>query len=324
MDQLSAHLDRGWDLAQRGDAAGAEACARRALELDPEAPEVHNLLGYTAALAGEADEALEHYRQAIALDENYFEAMLNAAEVLLSMESWADAISHCDEAYELAETDEERLDCLLLKVDAQLGKGDDDGALRTLHAAPDGPYANGGHSFSVGRALYELGKSEEALPLFKEAVKAEPDHADAHYHLGLVAEEQGDLAAATFHFLRTRALDAHFPPPPWSESPEVFASTVERALDRLDPAFARHVTDAAVFVVDAPGPEVVVDGVEPRALVFLDRIDEKSLRLFVYQRNVERVARGEDSLDTEITMALEREVSTMFLQSLPEIPSTLN
>ena len=324
MDQLSAHLDRGWDLAQRGDAPGAEACARRALELDPDAPEVHNLLGYTAALAGEADEALEHYRQAIALDENYFEAMLNAAEVLLSMESWDDAVRHCDEAYELTETDEERLDCLLLKVDAQLGKGDDEGALRTLRAAPDGPYENGGHSFSVGRALYELGKSDEALPLFKEAVKAEPDHADAHYHLGLVAEEQGDLAAATFHFLRVRALDAHFPPPPWSEAPEVFASTVERALDRLDPAFSRHVADAAVFVVDAPGPEVVVDGVEPRALVFLDRIDEKSLRLFVYQRNVERVARTDDSLDTEITLALEREVSTMFLQTVADEPSALN
>ncbi len=267
---------------------------------------------------------LEHYRQAIALDENYFEAMLNAAEVLLSLEAWDDAVSHCDEAYELAETDEERLDCLLLKVDAQLGKGDDQGALRTLRAAPDGPYQNGGHSFSVGRALYELGKSEEALPLFKEAVKAEPDHSDAHYHLGLVAEEQGDLAGATFHFLRTRALDAHFPPPPWSESPEVFAATVERALDRLDPAFSRHVADAAVFVVDAPGPEVVVDGVEPRSLVFLDRVDEKSLRLFVYQRNVERVARSEDTLDHEITMALEREISAMFLQALPAEPSTLN
>src|SRR6188472_3323694 len=68
VDQLSAHLDRGWDLAQKGDAAGANACARRALEIDSQSPEVHNLLGYTSALSGESEEALEHYKQAIALD----------------------------------------------------------------------------------------------------------------------------------------------------------------------------------------------------------------------------------------------------------------
>src|ERR1700733_11363191 len=83
-DQLTAHLDRGWDLAQKGDASGASACAKRALEIDPQSPEVHNLMGYAAALDGEAEEALEHYRQAIALDETYFEAMLNPAEVMIA------------------------------------------------------------------------------------------------------------------------------------------------------------------------------------------------------------------------------------------------
>src|SRR5579859_1180556 len=105
MDQLSAHLDRGWDLAQKGDGTGAGACARRALELDPKSPEVHNLLGYAAALDGDADEALEHYRQAIALDETYFEAMLNAAEVLIyPLGDFEGAIEQIEEALELAET----------------------------------------------------------------------------------------------------------------------------------------------------------------------------------------------------------------------------
>ena len=111
MDQLSAHLDRGWDLAQKGDAAGASACAKRALELDPQSPEVHNLLGYTSALAGDSDDALEHYRQAIALDETYLEAMLNAAEVLMHpLGEWDEATDLCDDALEYAETKEEIAD----------------------------------------------------------------------------------------------------------------------------------------------------------------------------------------------------------------------
>ena len=69
MDQFSAHLDRGWDLVQRGDPRGAELSARRALEIDAQSPEAYNLLGYVAALKGEFEEAVEHYRQAIALDD---------------------------------------------------------------------------------------------------------------------------------------------------------------------------------------------------------------------------------------------------------------
>ena len=53
MDQFSAHLDRGWDLVQRGDPRGAELSARRALEIDAQSPEAYNLLGYVAALKGE-------------------------------------------------------------------------------------------------------------------------------------------------------------------------------------------------------------------------------------------------------------------------------
>src|SRR5947209_250693 len=104
MDQLSAHLDRGWDLAQKGDGPGATACARRALELDPQSPEVHNLLGFASALEGSYDDALEHYRQAIALDESYFEAMLNAAELMIHpIGDYEAAVAQLGDALDYAE-----------------------------------------------------------------------------------------------------------------------------------------------------------------------------------------------------------------------------
>ena len=125
MDQFSAHLDRGWELVQRGDSRGAAASARRALELDPNSPEAHNLLGFVAAMEGEGEEAIEAYQQAIALDETYLEAMLNAAEVLIApIGDFDQAIRMCDQALDLAEVDEEIIDALLIKFDALLGKGD--------------------------------------------------------------------------------------------------------------------------------------------------------------------------------------------------------
>ncbi|HLK36971.1 MAG TPA: tetratricopeptide repeat protein, partial [Polyangiaceae bacterium] len=149
-DQLTAHLDRGWDLAQKGDGAGATACAKRAMELDPQSPEVHNLLGFAAALEGEAEEALDHYRQAIALDETYFEAMLNAAEVMITpLEDYEGAVAQIDEALDYAETDEELADCVLLKVDALMAKADYEEAKRAMKMLPDGPFSGPTYLFLI-------------------------------------------------------------------------------------------------------------------------------------------------------------------------------
>jgi len=235
MDQLSATLDRGWDLAQRGDAVGAQACAKRALELDPKSPEVHNLLGYSAAMGGEPEEALEHYKQAIALDESYFEAMLNAAEVLMHpLGEWDDAVGMCDDAYALAETDEEIADCLLLKVDALMSKGATDEAMRVMRLIPDGPFDNASYTFLIGRAYYEVGQIDKAAPLIEEAAKKDPSSSDAQYYLGLVRDERGDVRGATEAFLRSRMLDLERPAPAWAPSPETFSSIVRNVIGKLD------------------------------------------------------------------------------------------
>ncbi|MFO0679890.1 MAG: tetratricopeptide repeat protein [Polyangiaceae bacterium] len=324
MDQLSAHLDRGWDLAQRGDVEGAHACARRALELDPQSPEVHNLMGYAAALRGEADEALEHYRQAIALDETYFEAMLNAAELLMHpLEEWDEVIALCDDALDYAETDEEVADCILLKVDALMARGAVEEAKKSMTMLPDGPFESPSYIFLVGRAYYELGQIEKATPLIEEAAKKDPAHADAQYYLGLVRDEAGDSRGATEAFLRTRGLDILKESPAWAPSAEAFATIVKNVISKLDVVLARYIREADVYVVDVPGAELVVDGVDPRALMIVDtppNQDEDDVprgRIFVYQRNIERAASSVESLEDELTRALEREITAVFLEREP-------
>jgi tetratricopeptide (TPR) repeat protein len=327
MDQLSAHLDRGWDLAQKGDAAGASACGERALELDPQSAEVHNLLGYAAALEGDADDALEHYRQAIALDETYFEAMLNAAEVMIyPLADWDGAIAQCNDALDLAETDEEVTDCILLKVDALMAKEGYDEAKKAMSMIPEGPFASAQYVFLIGRAYYELGELEKAAPLIEEAAKTDPSHADAQYYLGLVRDEKGDQRGATEAFLKARALDLAQAAAPWAPSAEAFAAIVKTVLDKLDAVLARFVRESEVYVVDVPGAELVVDGVDPRTVLILDAPETigsgpPRARIFVYQRNVERIAGTLDAMEPELTTALEREVTAVFLEKDPTEPA---
>lgn len=334
MDQFSAHLDRGWDLAQRGDPQGAELSARRALEIDNQSPEAYNLLGYAAALQGDFDDAVEHYGQAIALDDTYLEAMLNAAEIYIHpLGEFDQAIHMCDQAIDLAENADEVVDAMLLKFDALLGKNDVDAAARLCERFPAGPFENQNHVFLVGRAFYEIGALERAAPLIEEAARLVPDNPEVWYYLGLVRDEHDDVRGATQAFLRSRDLDLGLPPPPWSLSPEAFVTAAQRVIEGLAEPLRAFIRADELYVSDVPGPEVVADGVDPRALLLLDGVasaedgSTPNARLFIYQRNVERLAGTVEGIEPELLAALEREIVATFIEppegaSAP--PHTLN
>lgn len=333
MDQFSAHLDRGWELVQRGDTRGAAASARRALELDPSSPEAHNLLGFVAAMEGEGEEAIEAYQQAIALDETYLEAMLNAAEVYISpLGDFEQAIRMCDQALDLAEVDEEVIDALLLKFDALMGKGVRDEAKLVLEQIPEGPYENPGHLFLVGRAFYEMGDIERSRGLVEAAADKDPRHPEAHYYLGLIRDELGDPRGATVAFMRSRELDLLQGVPPWSPAREQWERAAQTSFAQLNPLLHEYVSGADVFISDVPGVELVAEGVDPRALVILDgfehdeegdgqadwapghRAPAKASRVFIYALNVARQAGQATDIEPEIVSALEREISATFLE----------
>ena len=353
MDQFSAHLDRGWDLVQRGDAQGAELSARRALELESDSPEAYNLLGYAAALRGDFEDAIEHYEQAIALDDSYLEAILNAAELCIyPISDFEAAERYCDDALELAESDEERIDALLLKFDALMGRGQTEAAKALCARLPKEQFENPAHAFLIARAFYEIGDISTAAPLIEEAVRVNPVSPEAYYYQGLIHDEQGHTKTALSAFLKSRELDLAAPSPPWSVSSETFSELVHGVVAALPAEQTALLDRDQIFVADAPGVEVVVDGVDPRALLLLEplhledegpqdatsnpdttptasglssalpeleaespdaRVDATvalaMARLFVYQRNLERVAGTMEGIRAELSAMLERELT---------------
>lgn len=319
MDQFSAHMDRAWDLVSSGDTRGARSSARHAQEIDPDNPEVHNLLGYISAADGDADDALEHYRQAMALDDEYLEPMLNAAEVLVHpLGEYDEAISLCDEALEISLSAEEQVDALMLKFDALLGKGNRDEAARLLADVPDGPYESANYEFLIGRAYYDVGNAEAAALHLGKAIAAEPEHADAHYYLGILADDRGDIGEAIEHYSLVRELDRRTPRPAWSLPFAEFKNAVDEALAALHAELAAHVAGAKVFCADSPGMELVADGCDPRITVLLDGLEQKgAARLFVYQRNVERAVPGVAMMKQELPILIAREIEAVFVKGEP-------
>lgn len=318
MDQLTAHLDRGWDLVSRGDLAGAVLSAEKSLELNEESPEAHNLLGYILQAQGRAEDALEHYKQALELEEGYVDAMLNAAEVLLHpLHEYDAAIGFVDDALDWLEEDETDLiaDALLIKVDVHLAREDREAAKRVVALLPSGPFESPQLTLSVGRARFEVGDLEGAEPLIRRAAEAEPPMADAFYFLGLLLEAKGDRRGALVGLLSARELDVSTPPPAWALPRDQFERRVEAALHKLGPQLAPVVEGALIVVAELPGAEVVAEGIDPRIALMLDDVTmdpPKVGRIFVYQRNVERSASGLLDIEEEIVGALSAEITATF------------
>lgn len=332
MDQFTAHLDRGWDLVSRGDYAGALISAQKSLELDAESPEAHNLLGFIHQAEGRAEDALDHYRQAIAIDETYVEAMLNAAEVLIhSMRDLDNGLAMVDEALDFAEGDDEVADALLLRFDALVQQGERDAAAQVAAKLPDGPFENAQLDFMVGRAKFETGDLDGAEKHLESAVKRGPESGDAFYYQGLVREARGDLRGATLAFLQAREADLNAPRPSWSLATSNFERRVQNAVRKLPSALGETIEGALVVVSDIPGPEVVAEGVDPHIGVLIDDLQdgdgkpiagdapaERAGRVFVYQRNIERWAENAVDIEDEILRTLEHELSLTFPELAPK------
>lgn len=167
---------------------------------------------------------------------------------------------------------------------------------------------------------------EHAEPLVEDSVKLNPKNPEAYYYLGLVRDERGDSSGATQAFLRSRELDLELPAPPWTLSRETFELTAKRAFAGLEEQLKAYVREEEIYVADVPGVEVVVDGVDPRALLLIDGVGANgngmTSRVFVYQRNVERLAGSLEQVEPEVRLALEREITATFLE--PEAGSTPN
>jgi len=118
-------------------------------------------------------------------------------------------------------------------------------------------------------------------------------------------------------------------------------------VDALPARLRQTIRPDEIYVADMPGIEFVIDGVDPRALILLDDISPSSIsagslppgslspgslppnalsasavrgagmlqgpsaRLFVYQRNLERLAGALEAVETELSAALERELSAV-------------
>ncbi len=149
----------------------ATAMAERAARLDPRNPDVLKALGLTYATQGDLVRAADTYRQAISLDPDAWESMINLSEIFQIRGQPAEAAQVLAGAFEAME--------------------------REYAAEPQrvGPW-QGAVGVVVGKLQESLGNRGEAEAWYRRVLERYPLDPDATRHLALLLESAGDAAQA--------------------------------------------------------------------------------------------------------------------------------
>jgi tetratricopeptide (TPR) repeat protein len=321
MDDLDALLERGWKLLDDGDLAAAAAAAERAVGQAPHAAEAHSLAGAVAAANGDNDRALAAFKRAMKLDESWAEPALLAAQLVAADGNLEEALALCERALDAAEEEDEYADALLCKAELQIALEDEDGARATLGELPPVALPDSALETRAADAFMELGDLEAAERHYRSALALDPDEADAHYGLGVLAFEKDEADEAVRRFQKVRELDLASPPVPWAITQEALEARVEAALEELPERAKKLLGNVPVIVEDYPSPELIADGIDPRLLGLFVGLPypEQGMgappdlqRILLFKRNIERDARTADEVEEQIRITILHETGHFF------------
>ena len=161
----------GNEFFKAGDADNAIQEYNNALELNPKNAEAHLKLGFLLYNVKQMHkEGMTHYQKAITFDPSDPRIHHDLGMALLHQRKFDQAIRHLSEA------------------------------LRLMPDGLDKQYDPADMNYNLGQALFYAGRSKEAIAHFSEAVHIDPNNARAHYSLAVALAEQGDIDQTLKHY----------------------------------------------------------------------------------------------------------------------------
>jgi len=180
-DCWMAHYNLGIVLSEQREPDQAIEHYRQAVALRPDYAEAHYNLGRLLVDVGQLDDAVAHYERAAAINPGDAETQNNLGVTLFGMGRADEAIAHYQKALEIR-PDYAEASCNL--ASALIARGDLDGAIARytacLAAVPDQEEAQ----YNLASALLRQGRVDEAIIQYQKVLAMHPESADAHANLG--------------------------------------------------------------------------------------------------------------------------------------------
>jgi tetratricopeptide (TPR) repeat protein len=196
----NAYFNLAWKLEGEERADGDPVAARRyyerTLALRPAHPDALNNLGNLFARQGRIAQARERFAAAVAADPRHANARLNLGRAFIAEGRPQVALPHLEEAVRMRPADaaaREALAQTLFRAGRPADAVPHYRELKRFAATPAGLN-------NLGSALAAAGRLREAVAEFDEALRLDPDFAEAHDNLAVAYVHLGDLDGAARHF----------------------------------------------------------------------------------------------------------------------------
>lgn len=322
-DRLFALVDRGLELCDTGDLAGAARQLEMARRIDSKHADVVRLEAAIATAEGDAERAFELFDRLAKLAPEDATPWISVAHIhLYSQEAPEEALEAIDRALELVDDEEALIDAVLIKADALAELDRLDEARATLAELATSAIEDPERLWQIGDAHLGLEDGKGALRWF-EKLKAHPEAASDAFHASGCAHEQlGDDAKKVECWLEARRRDAAAPSPPWHLDHDEFEEIAAAAMDELPPRAKELLKDVPVLIDDLPAEGVVTEGFDPRAFGMIDgpNLVEQSqegrgarpVNIFLYQKNLEQAFDDPQELAEQIRITVLHETAHYF------------
>lgn len=212
MDQVVAEgvsavliWERARAFLQNGRVEQAAIGLSRVVELQPDNADAHHQLALAYRELGRPAAARRHLERVVELEPELVDARIQLAGLLLDEGRGGAAIPHLEKVAELAPDDPDA-DWYLGRALAQAGEP---GRAVEAFARAAAKAESAGSAPPVwglnewGSALARLGRLDAAEVLFRRALAAAPEDAQALFQLGLVHEARGSFDAAVGYYCRS-------------------------------------------------------------------------------------------------------------------------
>jgi Tfp pilus assembly protein PilF len=192
---------------KHGSASGTAHLESAILKYSPTAPDFYFELGDGYARAGQTDEAIHWYKEALHRKPGFRPAIKQLAAALMSKGEYAGAAEVLRQAVAAPPAD----DALFADLgNAYLRQGMLSQAQQALRRAleinPEQPEAQN----LLGLLAVHKNDPAEAQTRFRDALRSQPDFAEAHNNLGNVLAGTHNYPEAEYHFQRAVAIDPKY------------------------------------------------------------------------------------------------------------------
>jgi tetratricopeptide (TPR) repeat protein len=173
--ELKKAFDEGVAASRAGNYDEAIAKFKAAADLNPNCYDCYYNIAFSASQKKDWDAAEAAYKKAIEIKADYAEAYSGLANVYNATRKFEEAATASAKAIELSNA---------------AGAG----------AAAGAGGGNADAMFNQGVILWNAGKIPEAKKQFEAVIAAKPDHAEAHYQLGMALINENNMTAAGAEF----------------------------------------------------------------------------------------------------------------------------